>query len=64
MDDNNMERILKELENQKLLVEAYRNEVEKYKTWWLKECEKTKGMIDDIEVMQKLTLKLVERWKR
>lgn len=57
-----LKELSKELENQKLLVSAYRREAEQYKGWWLKETEKRKTMKDDIEDIKKLTNKITERW--
>lgn len=57
-----LNELSKELENQKLLVSAYRREAEQYKGWWLKETEKRKTMKDDIEDIKKLTNKITERW--
>lgn len=57
-----LKELSKELENQKLLVSAYRREAEQYKDWWLNETEKRKQMKDDIEDIKKLTNKITERW--
>ena len=57
-----LKELSKDLENQKLLVSAYRREAEQYKKWWIKETEKTKTMKDDIEDIKKLTNKITERW--
>lgn len=57
-----LKELSKELENQKLLVSAYRREAEQYKGWWLKEMEKRKTMKEDIEDIKKLTNKITERW--
>lgn len=59
---NEIKELSKELEQQKTLVEAYRKEAEQYKSWWYKETTKVKGMKEDIEDVQKLTKKLLERW--
>lgn len=59
---NEIKELSKELEQQKTLVEAYRKEAEQYRSWWYKETEKIKGMKEDIEDVQKLTKKLLERW--
>ena len=59
---NKLEELTKELEAQKTLVDAYRKEAERYKSWWYKETTKIKGMKEDIEDIQKLTKKLLERW--
>lgn len=57
-----LEELSKELEQQKVLVDAYRKEAEQYKSWWYKETTKVKSMKEDIEDVQKLTKKLLERW--
>lgn len=57
-----LEEQAKELADQKLLVEAYRKEAERYKSWWYKETAKIKRMKEDVEDIQKLTKKLIERW--
>ena len=57
-----LEELTKELEAQKTLVEAYRKAAEQYKSWWYKETTKIKSMKDDVEDIQKLTKKLIERW--
>lgn len=57
-----IKELSKELEQQRLLVEAYRKEAEQYKSWWYKETTKVKRMKEDIEDVQKLTKKLLERW--
>lgn len=59
---NEIKELSKELEQQKTLVEAYRKEAEQYRSWWYKESTKVKGMKEDIEDVQKLTKKLLERW--
>lgn len=59
---NEIKELSKELEQQKILVEAYRKEAEQYKSLWYKETTKVKGMKEDIEDIQKLTKKLLERW--
>lgn len=57
-----LKELSKELENQKLLVSAYRREAEQYKGWWLRETKKRKTMKEDIEDIKKLTNKITERW--
>lgn len=57
-----LKELSKELENQKLLVSAYRREAEQYKDWWLKETEKRNMMKEDIEDIKMLTNKITERW--
>lgn len=57
-----LKELSKELEDQKLLVSAYRREADRYKDWWLKETEKRKQMKDDIEDIKKLTKIITERW--
>lgn len=57
-----LNELSKELENQKLLVSAYRREAEQYKGWWLRETKKRKTMKEDIEDIKKLTNKITERW--
>lgn len=59
---NKLEELTKELEAQKTLVEAYRKEAEQYKSWWYKETAKIKSMKEDVEDIQKLTKKIIERW--
>ncbi|MDU7314172.1 MAG: hypothetical protein E7L36_00490 [Prevotella bivia] len=59
---NEIKELSKELEQQKTLVEAYRKEAELYRSWWHNETTKVKGMKEDIEDVQKLTKKLLERW--
>lgn len=57
-----LKELSKELEDQKLLVSAYRREADRYKEWWFKEMEKRKTMKEDIEDIKKLTNKITERW--
>lgn len=57
-----LEEQSKELEDQKLLVKAYRKEAEQYRSWWYKEIMEIKKMKEDVEDIQKLTKKLIERW--
>lgn len=57
-----LEELTKELERQKILVEAYRKEAKQYKTWWYRETAKIEDMKEDVEDMQRLTKKLIERW--
>ena len=57
-----LEELTKELGRQKILVEAYRKEAEQYKAWWYRETAKIEDMKEDVEDMQKLTKKLIERW--
>ena len=57
-----LEELTKELERQKILVEAYRKEAEQYKTWWYRETTKIEDIKEDVEDIQKLTKKLIERW--
>ena len=57
-----LEELAKELESQKILVDVYRKEAERYKAWWYKETAKIEDMKEDVEDMQKLTKKLIERW--
>ena len=57
-----LKELSKELEDQKLLVSAYRREADRYKEWWFKESKKRKTMKEDIEDIKKLTNKITERW--
>ena len=57
-----LEELAKELESQKILVDVYRKEAERYKAWWYRETTKIEDMKEDVEDMQKLTKKLIERW--
>lgn len=57
-----LNELSKELENQKLLVNAYREKAEQYKGWWLKETEKRKMMKEDIDDVKRFTNKIIERW--
>lgn len=57
-----IEKLKNEVKSQKILVDAYHDEAEKYKGWWLQLDSKVKGMKDDVEDAQKLIKKLVERW--
>ena len=59
---NKVAELSKKLEKQRILVEAYRNEVDQYKSWWYKETAKVKSMKEDSEDVQKMTKKLLERW--
>ena len=57
-----LKELSNELENQKLLVSAYRREAEQYKGLWLRETKKRNTMKEDIEDIKKLTNKITERW--
>lgn len=57
-----LEELAKELESQKILVDVYRKEAERYKAWWYRETAKIEDMKEDVEDIQKLTKKLIERW--
>ena len=57
-----LEELAKELESQKILVDVYRKEAERYKAWWYRETTKIEDMKEDVEDIQKLTKKLIERW--
>lgn len=57
-----LEEMTKELESQKILVDVYRKEAERYKSWWYRETTKIEDMKEDVEDIQKLTKKLIERW--
>lgn len=57
-----LKELTKEVEEQKLLVSAYRKEAEQYKTWWLNKTERIKKMKEDIEDIKKITNKIIERW--
>lgn len=57
-----LKELSKELEDQRLLVSAYRREADRYKEWWFKESKKIKMMKEDIEDIKKLTNKITERW--
>ena len=57
-----LEELAKELESQKILVDVYRKEAERYKAWWYRETTKIEDMKEDVEDIQKLTKKIIERW--
>lgn len=57
-----VEELTKQLDRQKCLEEAYKKAYEEYISYWLNSVDKIKKMKEDIEDVQKLANKLIERW--
>lgn len=57
-----VEELTKQLDRQKCLEEAYKKASEEYRSYWLNSVDKIKKMKEDIEDVQKLANKLIERW--
>lgn len=57
-----VEELTKQLDRQKCLEEAYKKSSEEYRSYWLNSVDKIKKMKEDIEDVQKLANKLIERW--
>lgn len=57
-----VEELTKQLDRQKCLEEAYKKAANEYREYWLKNVDKIKKMKEDIEDVQKLANKLIERW--
>ena len=50
------------LKDQEGMTEAYKKAANEYRDYWLKNLDKIKKMKEDIEDVQKLANKLIERW--
>ena len=57
-----VEELTKQLKDQEYLMEAYKKAANDYKEYWLKNIDKIKKMKEDIDDIQKLAKKLIERW--
>ena len=57
-----VEELTKQLDRQKCLEEACKKAANEYREYWLKNVDKIKKMKEDIEDVQKLANKLIERW--
>ena len=50
------------LKDQEGMTEAYKKAANEYREYWLKNIDKIKKMKEDVEDVQKLAKKLIERW--
>lgn len=57
-----VEELTQQLDRQKCLEEAYKKASEEYRSYWLNSVDKIKKMKEDVEDVQKLANKLIERW--
>ena len=57
-----VEELTNQLKDQQYMEEAYKKTANEYRDYWLKSVDKIKKMKEDIEDVQKLTKKLLERW--
>lgn len=57
-----VEELTNQLKDQQYMEEAYKKAANEYRDYWLKSVDKIKKMKEDIEDVQKLTKKLLERW--
>lgn len=57
-----VEELTNQSKDQKYMEEAYKKAANEYREYWLKSIDKIKKMKEDIEDVQKLTKKLLERW--
>ena len=57
-----VEELTNQLKGQEYLTEAYKKAGNDYKEYWLKNIDKIKKMKEDIDDIQKLAKKLIERW--
>lgn len=57
-----VEELTNQLKGQEYLTEAYKKAANEYKEYWLKNVNKIKKMKEDVDDIQKLANKLIERW--
>ena len=57
-----VEELTSRLEVEETLKQAYKKSADEYREYWMKNVGKIKKMKEDIEDVQKLTKKLLERW--
>lgn len=57
-----VEELTNQLKDQEYLTEAYKKAANEYKEYWLKNVNKIKKMKEDVDDIQKLVNKLIERW--
>lgn len=57
-----VEELTIRLEIEETLKQAYKKSADEYREYWMKNVGKIKKMKEDIEDVQKLTKKLLERW--
>jgi len=57
-----VEELTNQLKGQEDLTEAYKKAANEYKEYWLKNGNKIKKMKEDVDDIQKLANKLIERW--
>lgn len=57
-----VEELTGQLKDQEAMMEAYKKAANEYRDYWLKNVDKIKKMKEDIEDVQKLANKLIERW--
>lgn len=57
-----VEELTNQLKDQELTTVAYKKAADDYRSYWLKSVDKIKKMKEDIDDIQKLAKKLIERW--
>ena len=65
-ENEDLQKKVKELTNQlkdqQYMEEAYKKAANEYREYWLKNVDKIKKMKEDMDDIQKLANKLIERW--
>lgn len=57
-----VDELTNQLKDQETLSAAYKKAADEYREYWMKNVGKIKKMKEDVEDIQKLTKKLLERW--
>ena len=57
-----VEELTNQLKDQQYMEEAYKKAANEYRDYWLKSVDKIKKMKEDMDDIQKLANKLIERW--
>lgn len=57
-----VEELTNQLKDQECMAGAYKRAADDYREYWLKNVDKIKKMKEDIDDIQKLAKKLIERW--
>lgn len=57
-----VEELTNQSKDQKYMEEAYKKAANEYREYWLKSIDKIKKMKEDMDDIQKLVKKLIERW--
>lgn len=57
-----VEELTNQLKGLEYLTEVYKKAANEYKEYWLKNVNKIKKMKEDVDDIQKLANKLIERW--